>query len=201
MTDYPRIIGLCGYKRSGKDSVAKMLAYYGYTRLGFADKLKQTAYDSDPYIEVSNGTYRRLKEIVDELGWEKAKEIPDVRRYLQRLGSEGVRHNIGDMTWIDLVIRQLKLSQETQRFVVSDVRFPNEADRIRDLGGVIYRTVRPGYGGDDSHTSEASIDLIVPDLVLEAKSLPLLGALAQHAVGAPFDPNIIAEWVAEIKGG
>lgn len=42
--------------------------------------------------------------------------------------------------------------------VVTDVRFPNEADAIRDAGGVLIRLVRPSAGQGDAHPSETALD-------------------------------------------
>lgn len=49
--------------------------------------------------------------------------------------------------------------------VVTDVRFPNEAEAIQREGGIVIRVLRPGMGGD-AHASETSVDLINPNFVI-----------------------------------
>jgi hypothetical protein len=55
--------------------------------------------------------------------------------------------------------------------VVTDVRFPNEAQHIRDHGGLVVRVERPGAQDDgaargSSHPSESLVDTITPDRTL-----------------------------------
>jgi hypothetical protein len=55
--------------------------------------------------------------------------------------------------------------------LVSDTRFLNEADAIRSAGGKIIKVVRiDAPKSTDQHTSEAEIDLIVPDLLLSTRT-------------------------------
>ena len=46
------IIGLTGYARSGKDTVAKILVdNYGYKRIAFADKIRELLVEINPILE------------------------------------------------------------------------------------------------------------------------------------------------------
>ena len=77
------IIGLTGYARSGKDSVAKVLVdHYGFIRLAFADPIRDLLLEVNPILDKGN----RLSSLVDEYGWDIAKAQPEVRRLLQTLG-------------------------------------------------------------------------------------------------------------------
>src|ERR1051326_2875992 len=85
---------------------------------------------------------RRLSTVVEAVGWDKAKENEDVRRFLQRLGTDGVRNHLGDNIWVDSLFRRLESYEEPSartKVVITDVRFPNEADAIRQRGGEIWR--------------------------------------------------------------
>ena len=67
------IIGLTGFARSGKDSVAKVLVdQYGFTRVAFADKIRELLYEVNPIVNDSNFT---LQGVVNEFGWEDAKVL------------------------------------------------------------------------------------------------------------------------------
>lgn len=195
------VIGLTGYMRTGKDSVANMLGSYGYTRLAFADPLREMAYAIDPTICLAEGPndgrgFSTYATLIDEIGYEAAKAIPDVRRFLQRLGTEGVRGVLGESTWVDLAkARALDITRDGGRVVFSDVRFPNEADAVREMGGEVWRTHREGYGGS-GHASETALNAIVPDQHLNAASLQQLGELVQTKLGVPIDLVEIQEWVS-----
>ena len=68
------IIGLSGYARSGKDTVAQVLVEkYGFQRIAFADKIREFLYDLNPRLDHTLKDSLRLRDIVDVNGWEKAK--------------------------------------------------------------------------------------------------------------------------------
>jgi hypothetical protein len=78
--------------------------------------------------------------------------------------------------------------------VVCDVRFENEADLIRSLGGVVIKVERPGYQvlTDDqtkNHASELNIDLIHPDqIVLNDGSLSQLATKVHEQITPAIEP-------------
>lgn len=214
MKKLSRIIGVSGVMRTGKDSVAALLQSFGYKRVSFADPLRKMAADIDPYISLEDAPAASVKElghvfrdaerytvILDVLGYEKAKEIPDFRRFLQRLGTEGVRGNFGQDAWVNLFIdnieNELVPNLGGPKFVVPDVRFPNEADAIRNLGGVVWRTERPGFGGGE-HPSEAMVLQIVPDVILKADNLIDLGNLVLEQIDMPMSDAMLASWADSI---
>lgn len=162
MSDLPLIIGITGYARTGKDSVGKMLVEnHGYTRVAFADALKNLTLRINPFVVTQSPDGMRLQEVVRDLGWEDAKSIPEVRRLLQAVGV-GVRELDPDI-WVKQAVRmiddlQLEAGGEAVPVVVTDVRFQNEVDALKKLGAVIWRTNRPGYGPANDHISETGVD-------------------------------------------
>lgn len=151
MTSTPtRFIGICGYKQAGKDTAASALvAHLGYTRFALADPLKEMALDIDPICP--DGWL--LTDFVGVVGWDEAKQHPDVRRFLQRLGTEGCRKTFGDDVWIDLLLRN---TAATPKVVVPDVRFPNELSRLAQEGALLLWIQRPGAEAS-AHASESSL--------------------------------------------
>jgi hypothetical protein len=147
-----RLVGLSGYSGVGKDAVAEILIRErGYTRVSFAAPLRMAALGVDPYILPAG---QRLSRIIQEIGWDEAKRrYPEVRRFLQRLGTEGGREIHGHDCWIK--IAREKINQIPGPIVITDVRFPNEADMIRKLGGDVWRVNRPGVGPVNSHISDS----------------------------------------------
>lgn len=111
--------------------------------------------DLDPIIAPGG---ERLTGIVAAMGWEKAKDTyPEVRRLMQRYGTESVRENYGDSIWYDITLAEA--SESDTPIVITDVRFPNEALAIRAAGGVLVKVRKPGIEvGDDPHPSEASFE-------------------------------------------
>lgn len=148
-----RLVGVTGRKRAGKDTFAKRLVdQHGFTRMAFADNVRKVALAIDPIIGWVDGPVR-LSTLVGLGGWEPAKEFPEVRRILQRIGTEGIRSLQPDF-WI----RQVLDHMPDGPVVITDVRFPNEADAIKMAGGVVIRVNRPGLFSDDQHSSESAMD-------------------------------------------
>lgn len=156
----PTWIGLVGRARSGKDTVADILVEsYGFTKVSFAAPLKAMALAIDPIIDWDADNSWLLSEVIEQSGWERAKDIyPEVRRFLQRLGTEGVRNHLGDNVWVDLAKKTAEAVDGP--VVFTDVRFVNEVDLIEDRsGGVCVRVVRPSDVGA-GHVSESALDTI-----------------------------------------
>jgi hypothetical protein len=162
------LIGLIGKKRVGKDTfAAKLVADHGYTRVALADPLREAALALDPIVGtfplLDNGLTRirewRLSDVIDSIGWEKAKDYcPEVRRILQRLGTESIRA-IDDEFWIKAAFAKIDaLRAEGKPVVVTDVRYPNEADAIRNATGYLVRITRDLPDSGDTHASERAMD-------------------------------------------
>lgn len=172
------IIGLTGYAQSGKDTLANILIEnHGYTRIAFADKIRDFIYAVNPMVEP--GLY--LKDAVDEMGWDKAKvTITEVRRLLQDIGI-GARTIFGSQFWINEAMRSILRSPDTDmRYVITDVRFINEANMIKANNGQIWRVKRNGVDAVNSHVSESEMDNFkVDQIFLNNGSLEDLAALVK----------------------
>jgi hypothetical protein len=153
-----QIIGLSGFARTGKDEVANILVRdHGYTRIAFADKLRDFVYALNPIVEgvgrmSDDPTY--VQDVIDKVGWGGYKESrfgPEIRRLLQRVGTEAGRQVLWDSIWIDAALTGL---DDDAKVVVSDARFYNEFDAIRARGGQVWRIERPGVGPLNEHASE-----------------------------------------------
>jgi hypothetical protein len=171
------IIGVTGYKGSGKNEIGRILEQWGFYQVALADTVKSMALAINPIVRAFHFPKHpeRLATVVSVMGWEKAKENPEVRGILQRLGTEGGRAVLGPYVWINALeqrldnLRAVAKEQDDWQpdFVVTDVRFPNEALWIqRNLEGQVWRVNRPGCESD-GHASESSVDLIDPDVVID----------------------------------
>ena len=149
------IIGLTGYAQSGKDTVAKILVEnYGYTRVAFADKIRDFLYEMNPMVDNVAGEPIFLKERVDRDGWEVAKTNPHVRRALQNAGVSA-RKVFGEDFWIDRSLVSILRNENT---VITDVRFINEADVVKHQAGQVWRIKRLGVDAVNAHVSESQMD-------------------------------------------
>lgn len=163
------IIALSGFARSGKDEAAKALVEeFGFIQVAFADKLRDMLYALNPQVAVDNlwcnhmagidntktWQYICVQDVIDEYGWNGYKETkygPEIRRLLQRLGTEAGRQTLWDSIWIDAAFTNLP---DDARVVVSDARFINEFEAVRERGGEIWRIEREGVGPANNHLSE-----------------------------------------------
>ena len=164
------LIGVTGKKRSGKDTLAQALIGAGFVRVAFADPIRALAYALDPLVWVEadeqyllppavrflgRGSSHRLAWLVDVVGWEAAKNTREVRRTLQRLGADAGRAVLGESVWLDLGMTAALRHPDV---VITDVRFPDEADAVRTAGGLVVRVTRPGVTSTDTHATETAMD-------------------------------------------
>ncbi|MPV51035.1 hypothetical protein GCG21_13670 [Pseudactinotalea sp. HY160] len=191
MTTPPHpLIGLTGYKKAGKDTVAEMLGVIaGYERYAFADGVREALYTLDPLI----GGEKSLRALVDASGWDAAKRHriygPEVTRLMQVLGTEVGQSFFGKGAWIQVLASELDSAggpSTAHPVVVTDVRYAHEAQWLIDNGGLIWRVERPGTGPVGTHSSERPLDekyvhrRIPNDSTRSALSLQIAAAL-EHA--------------------
>ena len=63
--------------------------------------------------------------------------------------------------------RRAQLDRPGTPVVLTDVRFPNEAEAIQAAGGRLVRVVRPGQDTSDQHISETALDDLVADVEIQ----------------------------------
>jgi len=157
------IIGISGYARSGKDSVANILVQdFGFERRAFADKLREALYALNPIIaydwDLARPIY--LGEVISMYGWDGIKSsryADEVRRLLQRMGTEVGRETLGQNIWVNATFDSL---EPGKNYVFTDCRFINEATAVRNdyEGGQVWRVSRPNVGPANDHISEVGLD-------------------------------------------
>lgn len=155
------IVAFTGKMGSGKDTACDYLVeQYGFTKLAFADPLVKMARAIDPIID-EYGT--RLSDVFDELGYNAAKrQYPELRKFLQLLGTEAVRNVLGENTWCDYTFNIIENSPAS-RFAISGTRFLNEAAYVHAHSGFIVRVDRTDSSSTDQHISETELDEIELD--------------------------------------
>lgn len=180
----PRVtaIGLSGYARAGKDSVGQIILNLGrgWERMSFADPMREALYRLNPTI-TAGGVETTLAGAVNVFGWERLKSASaQVRPLMQRLGTEVGREMFGKNFWVDYALDNLP---DGAMVVFTDVRFPNEADAIKALGGEVWRVNRQGFGAANAHESETAMDDYEFDYVIDNDStLENLEDLVAHGL-------------------
>ena len=149
------LIGIAGAKRAGKSTLAQGLALVtGLPEESFAAPLREFV------ARITGMTARELDARKEEpLDW---LDGVTPRQMMQTVGTEWGRQMIHPEIWL----RSLFARIPPQGAIISDVRFPNEAQAILDRGGIVFRVNRPGLPQGDGHLSEVPLppELVTVDL-------------------------------------
>ena len=188
-----KLIGINGFKRSGKGTVFDGIKAYRFATnnftakdKGYADKLKQYAALSLGYTGTPeqlfqigdalklDGVYITVERWLDDADTLTETDQITGRQYLQHVGNEA-RNLFGEWFWVDQVTPldpgALKRIWQDEHYVlpdsacITDLRYENEAERVRAIGGVIIEVTRPGVESD-GHASEQPLPRHLVDYTL-----------------------------------
>lgn len=156
------IIGLySAVPQSGKTTVSRALANRGYERVSFAATLKGMLIAMLTDMGYTKAQAAKLAYVDKETVLPALGVTP--RYLLQTLGTEWGRTCISSDLW--LRVWQIKIQHKVtverrDRFVVDDVRFANEAELVRSLGGEVWKVVRTSARACDgaTHVSEGGLE-------------------------------------------
>ena len=146
-----KIIGLGHYSRTGKNTLANMLEdelrYRGIQarQVSFARRLKDVCYELYKWAGVLPGSYYET----DEGAAERNTKIPALGMNVVELWikvGNMFRDEIHPDTWLNSALA----TTSKHTLIVTDVRFENEAEAIRDRGGSLIKVVRKGVLPRDS---------------------------------------------------
>jgi len=170
--DMYRLIGIAGKARSGKDTVGNHLVeYYNFHRYAFADPIKKAC------CEMFGITMKDFADDVKEVVNEFWKYSP--RQMAQLLGTEGGRILFDEDIWVkraevewnNFISGNNELELNTfgklpLGMVITDVRFDNEAEWVRSMGGEVWHIEREGTQKVNNHVSEAGVTAYAGDYVI-----------------------------------
>lgn len=162
----PQVIGLLGRAGAGKDTIADYLEIeYGYNRVAFADSIKCVLEDVSVAVGGDLG-YPYMRGTPEwRLAWDRLKRKSGceyVRSMLQGLG-QSMREHSGPHVWTNAVMDKILASKSDEKWVVTDVRYPNECDMIEDIGWAwdvraeLWHVSRAS-GSHMDHVSECNIE-------------------------------------------
>jgi hypothetical protein len=178
------IIGISGYAGSGKDALCTKIQELdkesNWQRKKWAGKLKQI---SSILTGISEDMFEDTDFKNTNLGPEwnatpcgkigsKHKQPLTVREFLQRLGTDAIRDGLHTNAWVNALIADYKCSFCLQssgehkaciksnypNWIITDTRFPNEAEAIKNSGGIVIRVDRISVSPINAHYSEIALD-------------------------------------------
>lgn len=174
-----KLISVCAKKRAGKDTIADFLIKnHGFQRYAFADPIKKGAMEMFGFTAEQMWGSTEEKETIDPR-WNISP-----RRMLQLMGTDlfqfdihnhlkDEEFNVGRDVWVKRFVywfedekKKAIIENKDFKVVISDVRFPHEAKYIRELGGEVWKVIRPSIISNDTHSSEMEMEEIFPDVTL-----------------------------------
>ena len=189
----PKIIGISGKMGSGKDTVGSILQVL--SAAGYQDSEDIAKIVANPFLMLNTKFTKfndwkvkkyakKLKQIASILTgipeekfedqefkltnldpcWNSNGQPMTVRTLLQKIGTECMRDNLHNSTWANALFADWNKSEN---WIVTDVRFPNEAIEIVKRGGIIVRVDRNINTGN--HPSETGLDNFAFDYVIPNK--------------------------------
>ena len=190
----PTIIGLAGPAGSGKDTVADLLRTHArFSKCAFAEALRYEVCDAFS-IEPLLLTHRPTKEephpalalarckdhafpglllqgkLLDQFNGTISEFMaaPRSPRQIMQLWGTEYRRAIDGSYWTGQVVAHVnyQCKNHNTRHVITDVRFENEAQAVRNMGGVIWQIKRPDLKVDTTHASESDGSQFKPDAII-----------------------------------
>ena len=157
----PVLIGLYSSDmRSGKSTVASMLTerLFGLTQ-SFAEPLYRIVFDTASPFFVGGATEirqwlqddRKDKALIPGLG-------VTLRHMLQTAGTTWGRDCIHKDLWTMIAEQKARKALQSFSVIFDDMRFPNEFEMVKRLGGKCVRISRPGEPRGDTSIAEGLLD-------------------------------------------
>ncbi len=141
------IVGLGHYSRTGKDTFANYLIEE-CEKLGikaikqsFAWELKLVSHELYAWAGLREPEFYETEEGAAL----RNIKLPELNmspvEVWVALGTKAIRENVYDRTWLDYLLKKVV---HADVLIIPDVRFPNEAEAVKERGGWLIKIVRPG---------------------------------------------------------
>lgn len=171
------ILGFTGRARSGKSTAVSYLHFKSdrpRIRLNFKDALSnELRMHFSPLLTLFGEVYGMgMSELFSE-------KPPMMRKLMQLYGTE-VRRGDDPDYWVKQWKKNFYKIDPKIDVMADDVRFLNEAQAIKQMGGKIIRIVRDDQEHTEgNHASEQEMEMIVPDYTIISKTGDLAGLYRQ----------------------
>lgn len=157
----PFVIGLGHRRRVGKDTFGGLLRDYlrvftnnalDVRTAAFADKLKSICCDLYGWAGLKG------RQWYEDHPEDRETVLPDLgmspRELWIKFGTNAVRNHVYQDTWVDSLLRGVNCDV----LIVTDVRFPGEAKKIHDMGGMLLRLDNPAVRQSDDVADTALLN-------------------------------------------
>ena len=153
------IIQIGGFKRSGKDTISKMISNHYQSKgklvdiFHYADPLKQIAAS---IFDISLEQLDEFKNNKTELWrfdkFENAYKVTDFREVLMKIGNEAIKPIFGNDVWQKIMLEKIEKS-EADIIIIPDFRF--KVEHIQN--SVTIRIYNDDIVNDTDHPSETEL--------------------------------------------
>ncbi len=180
----PIIIGLTGPRGVGKTTVAEILSdHAGFSSIAFGDLLRGQAWNAFPDIDIMifvdrdrkdgptpllaierciqlefvGAAMQHLRQVHgDDVAMEQLAKPRSPREIIKLWAEYYIKPKHGKNYYSRQVVSRIHVDQSKRqlRHVIHDVRFEEEAQAIRNMGGTIWQITRPGYMADPADPTE-----------------------------------------------
>ena len=186
------IIAIGGKIASGKNTVCDIIQDLckkhngpNFEQKAFAGKLKTTAslLTGIPVEKFEDQEFKKtyLSEEWDFADSDAPDNIMTIRMFLQKLGTDAMRDNLHENVWVnalfadykptesnwnDSLLKHKKENMFYPNWILTDMRFPNEMEAVKERGGITIRVQRfkqiseniRVHGTGVPHPSETALD-------------------------------------------
>ena len=170
MNNEGKVILIGGKKGVGKSTLASgLLNHFESARIeNLADPLKKQVYDLNPWVFIKDSSTPdlipiKLKEFVDKVGWDVAKQELEVRQMLQNYGSVMKKHH-GWSFWVKKKYSAIKNTKKGSHLIIPDFRYTYEASYVASIVGTNNIILIYLSGNEDSEDTHSSESLTVEDI-------------------------------------
>jgi hypothetical protein len=177
-----KIIGICGFKGAGKDTIADYLVNNkNFIKISFASVIKDIisilfVWDRN-MLEGITQEDRLIRE-QEDIWWSNKLGVKCTPRWaMQNIGTDIFRKYFNDNIWIYSLQKRLE-SNKNVNYVISDVRFPNEIEFLKSINATLIYVERNDpeewfYNlekvPEDLHVSEWAWIKYLPEICIKNK--------------------------------
>lgn len=119
------------------------------------------------YLSEAWNTHKAVfSDRADFHGWEVETNRMTVREFLQKLGTDAMRDGLHENVWVNKLMKEYEYynnmiddidGKSFPRWIITDTRFPNEYDALKQKEALFIKIERPGLKLNN-HPSETALD-------------------------------------------
>lgn len=154
---------ITGDSEHEKEKLKRASSLSFWVQKSFAKKVKQIASIITGIPELLFDSQEFKKTPIGEMWDTYPQEGVTARRFLQKLGTDAIRDAVHKDAWVNALMvdyvptKTKKFNIYSSYWIITDVRFDNEFEAIKERGGIIIRVNRES-SNNSNHESENELD-------------------------------------------